>query len=239
MDLTEKIYRKYPEFLYYSEGRPDGWCCNEYVDEEGGYWYAMVSCGCGEGWHDLILNALAEIHRLCKEHELDYPKIDQIKEKFGGLRLYLSYHEERINSIVKRAEEKSFTICEVTGKPGKLRQTGWWKTLCDEEAEKRGYLSVAEIFEMHGFNLGRLISSSKVLYHQENPDHIVYYNANIFTEKGKVWYGDLDITKDEEALKEVAKKVGTLYVLREMDGRFGNETLPIKMVRKKAVRTIR
>lgn len=71
-----------------------------------------------------------------------------------------------------------------------------------------------------------MISWSKSQYRQQYPDHVVYFNANIFTEEeGKVWFGDIDITLDGERLQAVATESGrTLYLLREMDGRFGKET---------------
>ena len=80
-------------------------------------------------------------------------------------------------------------------------------------------------FYSRGLIQGRLISSSKSAYREMNPDNEVYFNANIFVlGEGKIWYGDIDITKDGEKLKEIAKEIGRdLFVLREMDGRFENE----------------
>lgn len=59
------------------------------------------------------------------------------------------------------------------------------------------------------------------------PENEVYFNANIFVlGEGKIWYGDLDVTKDMDRLENIAKELGKdLYILREMDGRFGNEEL--------------
>ena len=59
------------------------------------------------------------------------------------------------------------------------------------------------------------------------PDNEVYFNANIFVlGEGKIWYGDIDVTKEKEKLENVARGIGKdLYILREMDGRFGNEEL--------------
>jgi hypothetical protein len=59
------------------------------------------------------------------------------------------------------------------------------------------------------------------------PDNEVYFNANIFVlGEGKIWYGDIDVTKEKEQLENVAREIGKdLYILREMDGRFGNEEL--------------
>jgi len=74
---------------------------------------------------------------------------------------------------------------------------------------------------------GRLLSYSKSSYREKNPDNEVYFNANIFVlGEGKVWYGDIDVTKDREKLERIAKTSGNdLFILREMDGRFENEDL--------------
>ena len=84
---------------------------------------------------------------------------------------------------------------------------------------------ITETFYSNGFMISRMISGSKSGYRERNPGNEVYFNANIFTlEEGKVWYGDLDVTKDLSALEEIAKTIGKdLYILREMDGRFENE----------------
>ena len=53
---------------------------------------------------------------------------------------------------------------------------------------------------------------------------------------GKVWYGDLNLTKDYIILKSIADTLDTkLYVLWESDGRFGEEKKPIDELIKKAV----
>ena len=70
-----------------------------------------------------------------------------------------------------------------------------------------------------GLPFGRMIAPSKSGYSMAHPDHIVVYNANIYTRtRGKVWCGDLDITVDAEALKAMAAEQGEeLYVFRERD----------------------
>lgn len=57
--------------------------------------------------------------------------IQQIKEKFGGLRFYFQGGDEYIRGMVDFAEEMSYNICEECGEPGKKRNTGWIRTLCD------------------------------------------------------------------------------------------------------------
>lgn len=88
--------------------------------------------------------------------------------------------------------------------------------------------NLQELFDEKGFRIARMISGSKSGYRNAHPDNLVCFNANIFVlGEGKVWFGDLDLTLDDEKLKEVAEESGNdLYVLREMDGRFGNENLP-------------
>jgi hypothetical protein len=79
---------------------------------------------------------------------------------------------------------------------------------------------------MNGFfYTGRMISASKTA----PKGHICVFNANICTKtKGKIWFGDLDLTADVEKLKGLATKEGeTIFILREKDARFQNETKPL------------
>jgi len=74
---------------------------------------------------------------------------------------------------------------------------------------------------------GRMISGSKSGYRKIYPEHVVVFNANLCTGAGKFWYGDIDITLDSPRLQEICDRVGeSIYVLREMDGRFENEDNP-------------
>jgi hypothetical protein len=86
---------------------------------------------------------------------------------------------------------------------------------------------MSDFFIKEGFNLGRMVSFSKSSYREKYPDNEVYFNANIFVlGEGKIWYGDVDVTKDMTSLQNIAREIGKdLYVLSEMDGRFENENL--------------
>ncbi len=47
------------------------------------------------------------------------------------------------------------------------------------------------------------------------------FNANVYNAKAeKIWYGDLEIERDREVLIELSNRVGAIYILWEMDGRF-------------------
>ena len=94
-----------------------------------------------------------------------------------------------------------------------------------------------EVFDKYSLKIGRLISFSKSFYRHQNPKNFVIFNANILTqEDGKIWWGDLDITVDEDNLKKIAKDLGkTLYVLRELEYRFVREKDPIEIAIRRAV----
>ena len=96
-------------------------------------------------------------------------------------------------------------------------------------------MNINEILRANGLTMGRMISSSKSYYRDRNPNSVCYFNANIVTAKeGKIWYGDLDLTKDGETIKAIAEEYGvTLYVLREMDARFEYESEDgVKLIQK-------
>ena len=96
-------------------------------------------------------------------------------------------------------------------------------------------MNINETFRANGLITGRMISFSKSDYRDRNPNSVCYFNANIVTAKeGKIWYGDLDLTKDGETLKVIAEEIGQIiYVLREMDGRFEYEDEDgVKLIKK-------
>jgi hypothetical protein len=113
--------------------------------------YDDVYCGVyiDEGWYHLI-DALSEIiyshvksnndarqYYIEKQYkeipdEVEYPKVVQIKEKYGMLRFYADNTDKYMDGVIDMAEKMSCHICEVCGAKGELRTTGWWKTLCDK-----------------------------------------------------------------------------------------------------------
>lgn len=94
-------------------------------------------------------------------------------------------------------------------------------------------------FAAEELETGRMVSRSKSAYREKYPENEVYFNANVFSSSGeKIWYGDLDITLDAEKLERIAERLGEkLFVLREMDGRFENESLSEIKVMQRAVYT--
>lgn len=71
-------------------------------------------------------------HKPCRKFRVPFPCAVQIKEKFGELRVYMSYYNEEIEKFINEAEELSRKTCERCGAPGEQKGGGWIVTLCDE-----------------------------------------------------------------------------------------------------------
>ena len=68
--------------------------------------------------------------------KVEWIRVAQIKEKFGGLRFYYDGGDDYISGMVTMAESWASRTCETCGSKGMTRGGGWVRTLCDEhEAE--------------------------------------------------------------------------------------------------------
>lgn len=102
----------------------------------------------GVGWWPIIESLCANIqsHIDWKQEQKDkYQRgegcsqvyVEQIKEKFGGLRFYYQGGDDKIDGMVRMAEAWADHSCEECGAPGTRRSGGWIRTLCDmHEAER-------------------------------------------------------------------------------------------------------
>ena len=121
-ELELELVKKYPK-LFQEYNKPPQQSCMAF------------GCECGNGWYN-ILNELFEA--LSKYDDII---LAQVKEKFGGLRVYIHGApvdvSKEVHKLIDNAEEKSFTVCEMCGKEGTLRGDGWMVTLCESCNEKR------------------------------------------------------------------------------------------------------
>src|SRR5665647_2044461 len=94
---------------------------------------------------------------------------------------------------------------------------------------------LSAVFNHAGISVGRCFGSTSG-YRRLFPKHVFIPNANVFCRQhGKIWWGDLDLQRDQPALEKVARKLRCrLYVLRESDGRFENASLPHETVIRRA-----
>ena len=81
----------------------------------------------------------------CVKYNRVYPpsvKIDQIKEKFGGMRFYYSGGDKKVDGMVTFASYLCSKTCEVSGEKGELCSNGgWYKTLSPKLCEGERYNS--------------------------------------------------------------------------------------------------
>ena len=90
----------------------------------------------GKGWYPILERLCANIQQHIewanRETEV-VPQVvvEQIKEKFGGLRFYYQGGDEQIHGMVRMAEAWAGVACEECGGIGKRRGSGWIRNLCD------------------------------------------------------------------------------------------------------------
>jgi hypothetical protein len=92
-------------------------------------------CGieCDDGW----LMLLGELDHEIAKYDSEY-RLAQVKAKFGTLRFYVDLSDDltpeardAVYALIRTAEQKSGTLCELCGNAGTLRRTGWLQVRCD------------------------------------------------------------------------------------------------------------
>lgn len=148
-ELQNQLFDKYPQFFTNKDKGIQSSCMT---------W----GCECGNGWYEILASLCWMIRqhednkRWQKEwiekqkkdiqesmglkiegEEPDYfpVKFDQIKEKYGGLRIYFSGGDDYVEGLVSMAEAISYKICEVCGNKGECNKSGWFSTLCNTHRE--------------------------------------------------------------------------------------------------------
>lgn len=108
-------------------------------------WWPILEALCGQidsytKWRNNTREALLKDNPHNQKIPDSIPQVvvEQIKEKFGGLRFYYQGGDDHIHGMVRIAEMWAGHSCEECGNPGERRSGGWIRTLCDEhEAERQ------------------------------------------------------------------------------------------------------
>lgn len=149
-ELEQRLYEKYPEIFDVNFRRcgiavGDGWydiidtLCEELLVKRNNLerhvqYMRKVAESKPADIHAEMELALSEL-RLEEANEA-IPRASQVKEKFGGLRFYVDGGDEVSNRLISFAESLSVKTCEVCGAPGRQRDGGWIKTLCEHHHEE-------------------------------------------------------------------------------------------------------
>ena len=142
-ELQRKLILEFPQFfttdrkIHIGENPEEE--LNELLTQEEIVLPIQFGVECGDGWFML----LEQLMRSVESHlnpENSWPRkeriplqIDQIKEKFGGLRFYYHGGDNEVRGMVNLAERLSYSICEQCGSTKNVTQTkGWIITLCED-----------------------------------------------------------------------------------------------------------
>lgn len=113
----KKLYDKYPK-LFSQKDLPETQTCMNWGIQ------------CGDGWFTLVDFVCEKLSDYSKEKNLDIQFV-QIKEKYGGLRIYTDKSDEFIESVIDVAEDVSLQTCEDCGRKGRNQNMdGWIRTVC-------------------------------------------------------------------------------------------------------------
>jgi len=85
-----------------------------------------------------VKETIPQLEKMVSDAYANMPMVRQVKEKFGGLRFYTTGVLQDQYAFIEFAESMSYHVCEVCGSPGKIRNSGWIKTLCDTHAKESG-----------------------------------------------------------------------------------------------------
>ena len=114
-DLERDLQARFPRFFRDLYGDPRETCMSR-------------GCEFADGWYRLL-------ERLCEELEPVAPpefRFDQVKEKFGQMRVYTSGGNEETARLIWKAREESLRVCEECGATEGVTTewTPWLRTLC-------------------------------------------------------------------------------------------------------------
>lgn len=112
-----------------------------------GGWTLGRGFQCGDGWFQILLDLSQKLEQDLREMALAgkplaaFPRVLQVKEKFGGLRFHMDKQTDQWLEWIKEAEAQAFKTCELCGQPGSLGvHHGWYRTLCPRHRMLSGYI---------------------------------------------------------------------------------------------------
>lgn len=131
-DLQNELIDKYPSLFSLKDNQTEP--IGAYGIECDDGWYEILSSLCfmvSQQQTNIEGNNKYRISKNQEPIEYDPFRFTQIKEKFGGLRVYYYGGNEYIRGLVGMAECWSYNTCEKCGEKGSKRGKGWITVLCD------------------------------------------------------------------------------------------------------------
>ena len=203
MDKQQELVDKYPELFEHAwPSVSDGWL-------------PLLDTLCRVIKHHVKWQEKKGVTIVCDGEEppeegewMDRFFFSQIKEKFGGLRVYSYGADDYIRGLTDFAEAMSYHTCEECGNAGLIRQTKWIKTLCDscfsdwENIRQAKWDSNRERFLKENENKKKEYYEIRSLYEQ------VISRINKLDEDTKEAKGSLNMLVLDRFLEDITKLVG-------------------------------
>lgn len=147
---AKQIMDKYPDFIQPMKGPQRTLMCFGFECDKG--WYPLLNSLFEKIDKIVNPNIFIKVFRIIKgfilRKKLSYSgfEVIQVKEKFGGLRVYTNFSTDEIENLIGEAEKKADKTCEICGRPGCLCSNGGWlKTMCEGCMKgKEGYKKYEE-----------------------------------------------------------------------------------------------
>lgn len=107
--------------------------------------FPMFGLEMADGWKPIaqrVIDKIIEYNNNSPENSVIY--IDQVKEKFAGLRIYVTYDNvpddaiKDIETLIEEAEKEASETCEECGTKENvgMRINGWYTVMCENCAKK-------------------------------------------------------------------------------------------------------
>lgn len=97
-----------------------------------------VGFACPPTWAEVLEDTFRQLEEAAERMDLPadaWPQITDVKEKYGGLRIYYQgcslADEDVFDQIIEAAEERIERTCVKCGAPGRIGPGGMW-SYCDE-----------------------------------------------------------------------------------------------------------
>lgn len=139
-ELQQKLFTDFP-LLFDNRHKSPMESCLAFGLEIGDGWYDLVRSVCwmikqhedNKRWQkEWREKQTQEIQDSMGEEPKYFPvKFDQVKEKYGGLRIYHSGGDEYVEGLISLAEAYSYHICDICGNKGESNKQGWISVRCE------------------------------------------------------------------------------------------------------------
>lgn len=107
--------------------------------------FPMFGLEMSDGWKPIamkVVNAIIDYNNNSPEDSTIY--INQVKEKFAELRIYVTYDNvpqdviDKIENLISEAEYEADNTCEICGSKENvgIRVNGWYTVMCEDCAKK-------------------------------------------------------------------------------------------------------